>query len=117
MQRLGEMDPAELERAILRSAELGGTAFKAKDYKAALGYDTLKYVSLWDRFYDTSVSGQIYLNRQDTLLRSALSNRSACHLALGDHLMAFTDASDCEFSFGTSLCMLNRCLVDLYMPH
>eukprot|EP00628_Pelagophyceae_sp_CCMP2097_P009279 CAMPEP_0184127762 /NCGR_PEP_ID=MMETSP0974-20121125/26236_1 /TAXON_ID=483370 /ORGANISM="non described non described, Strain CCMP2097" /LENGTH=942 /DNA_ID=CAMNT_0026431173 /DNA_START=1 /DNA_END=2826 /DNA_ORIENTATION=- len=74
---------ADVERAIERSQELGAAAFKSKDFKGALGY------------YDTAVHGLIFLDEAATPLLKALSNRSACHLALGASDKAFNDAADC----------------------
>lgn len=84
---LSKLPRAELERAVSKSSELGGLAFKRKEWDKAL------------EFYETAVAGSQFLHHenrdyQDALGR-ALSNRSACRLQQKDYQNAVSDARAC----------------------
>lgn len=72
----------EIERAVLRSQELGASAFKRRDYKEAL------------TMYEAVVAGTQYLEDVEELAK-ALSNRSACKLLTRDARGAVDDARQC----------------------
>ena len=78
-QLFDKIPPAQLREVIRKSRDMGAEAFKQKDWKNA------------HQFYNQAVFAAERLKDPDLI--KVLGNRSACHLALGNHDLALRDAS------------------------
>ena len=78
---LDKVPAARLHEVVRQSRDMGAKAFKNKDWQNAY------------QFYNQAVYACDRLKDPD--LVKVLGNRSACHLALGNHDLALRDASMC----------------------